>query len=185
MKTTKREVITERPFLNLMEATYEHEGKEGKWTYVSRSTTEPEGCDAVMIVGLMRDPHRLVLIKQYRVPVGDYILEFPAGLIDEGETVEDTAKREFEEETGMKVKKILTVSPPTYNSAGLTDETVAMVFAEVEGEPSTEKNESAEDIEILVLNTKQVADLIDDETVKWSAKGWLYSGMFVRIMSNF
>jgi len=178
MKVTKREIVTKRPFLNLMEATYKFQGKEGKWTYVSRSTTEPEGCDAVMVVGMMADPFRLVLIKQYRVPAGDYILEFPAGLVDKGETVEEAAIREFREETGMRVKDIQFVSPPTYNSAGLTDETVTMVFAYVEGEPSTEGNESTEDIEVLVLNREQLKALSEDKTVKWSAKGWLYSGMF-------
>jgi ADP-ribose pyrophosphatase len=184
MKVTKREIVTKRPFLNLMEATYEHKEKEGKWTYVNRSTKKTGQSDAVMIVGLMIDPYRLVLIKQYRVPVGDYILEFPAGLIDEGETAEDAARREFKEETGMEVKNILVVSPSTYNSAGLTDETVTMVFAEVEGEPSTAENESSEDIEILVLNAEQINLLVGDRTIKWSAKGWLYCGMWNNAVSR-
>ncbi|HUU87480.1 MAG TPA: NUDIX hydrolase [Candidatus Glassbacteria bacterium] len=182
MKTTKRKQITDLPFLNLFEATYEHEGKEGKWTYASRSTSKPKECDAVMVVGIvMKDTPKIVLIKQYRVPVGEYIIEFPAGLLDKDETIEVAAKREFEEETGMKIKEIKNVSPPTFNSAGITDETVAMVFASVEGEPSTELNESSEDIEILVLDKNQLLELIKDEQIKWSAKAWMYCGFF----SNF
>ena len=184
MKIIKREKVTERPFLNLMEATYKHKGKEGKWTYVSRSTKGNGESDAVMIVGLMLDPHRIVLIKQYRVPAGDYIIEFPAGLIDEGETVEEAAIREFKEETGMEVKQILSISPSTYNSAGLTDETVTIVFAYVEGSPSTKENESAEDIEILVLDRDQTKLLAEDKTVKWSAKGWIYCEMFYNSLSS-
>ncbi|MBT7349793.1 NUDIX hydrolase [candidate division WWE3 bacterium] len=176
MKVTKREVVTKRPFLNLMEATYNNEGNEGKWTYVSRSTKKTGQSDAVMVVGITKN-NQVVLIKQYRVPADDYIIEFPAGLIDEGETAEEAAKREFKEETGMEITKILKVSPSTYNSAGLTDETVTMVFAEVEGEPSNEGNESTEDIEILVLDRTQLHELEQDSNTKWSAKGWLYCGI--------
>ena len=178
MKVTKREVVTKRPFLNLMEATYDNKGKEGKWTYVSRSTKKTGQSDAVMVVGITKD-NKIVLIKQYRVPVDGYIIEFPAGLIDEGETAEEAAKREFKEETGMEITKIIKVSPSTFNSAGLTDETVTMVFAEVEGEPSTEGNESTEDIEILVLDRVQLYELTQDKNAKWSAKGWLYCGIVI------
>ena len=177
MKITKREQVTQLPFVNLFEATYEHKGKERKWTYVSRSTSEPGQCDAVMVVGGTKDG-RIVLIKQHRVPVDDYIIEFPAGLIDAGETAEEAAIREFKEETGMEVTKIVMVSPSTYNSAGLTDETVTMVFAEVEGIPSTDLNEDTEDIEILVLDREQVKELGQDEQVKWSAKAWMYCGFY-------
>ena len=176
MKIIKREIVNEGPFLNLMEATYEYEGKEGKWTYVSRSTNTGKS-DAVMIIGLMEDPYRVVLIKQFRVPVGEYIIELPAGLVDEGETVEETAIREFKEETGMEVKKILSVSPSTYNSAGLSDETVTTVFAHVDGIPSTAENDSTEDIEVLVLDYEQLKILAKDKSIKWSAKAWLYCGM--------
>lgn len=43
---------------------------------------------------------RVVIEKQYRPPVGKVCIEFPAGLIDEGETVEECAIRELKEETG-------------------------------------------------------------------------------------
>jgi len=131
-----------------------------------------------MVVGSTEDG-KIVLIKQHRIPVGDYIIEFPAGLIDEGETAEEAAIREFKEETGMEITKIAKVSPPTYNSAGLTDETVTMVFAEVKGKPSTELNEDAEDIEALVLDSVQLHELVQDQKIKWSAKAWMYCGIYV------
>ena len=42
-----------------------------------------------------------MLIRQYRYPINDYIYEFPAGLVEEGEDFREAASREIFEETGM------------------------------------------------------------------------------------
>jgi len=182
MKIIKREQVTEVPFVNLFNATYEHNGIERKWAYASRTSSEPGQCDAVMIIGIIKhenEPLKIVLIKQYRVPVGKYIIEFPAGLVDKGETPIETAKREFKEETGMEITKILNVSPSTYNSAGMSDETITIVFALVDGKPSTKLNESTEDIEVTVLNKEQLSELMQNKQVCFAAKTWLFIKMFL------
>ncbi len=177
MNIKNKKQVTSYPFVNLFEATYEHNGKDSKWIYASRTNTKSKHSDAVAVIGIIPkqdgSPEKIVLIKQYRVPIGDYIIEFPAGLIDEGETPIETGKREFKEETGMDLTKILTVSPSIYNSAGLSDETVILVYGIAEGEPSTELNEPSEDIEVLVLDTNELADLIQSKE-KLSAKVWLF-----------
>jgi ADP-ribose pyrophosphatase len=49
--------------------------------------------------------NRVLLVRQYRLPAGQYLWELPAGKVDEGETVLRAAKRELIEETGLRAKK--------------------------------------------------------------------------------
>jgi len=62
----------------------------------------------------------IILIRQFRAPLGGYILELPAGVVDKGEKPEDTARRELVEETGYyprKLIKLTTVYPvPGYST---------------------------------------------------------------------
>jgi ADP-ribose pyrophosphatase len=55
-------------------------------------------------------PLSTIIIEQFRPPVNAYVIELPAGLIDPKETIESTAFRELEEETGYKADKILEIS---------------------------------------------------------------------------
>ena len=77
--------------------------KRGRWEYVSRTGST----DAVVI--LAEHEGKVILIEQYRVPVGGICLELPAGLVgdeDEHATVEDTAVKELEEETGFTCDRV-------------------------------------------------------------------------------
>lgn len=55
-------------------------------------------------------PPSTIIIEQFRPPVDAYVIELPAGLIDPEETVESTAFRELEEETGYKAESVVDVS---------------------------------------------------------------------------
>ena len=59
---------------------------------------------AVMVVPLL-DDGRLVMERQFRYPVGRVLLEFPAGKLDPGETVQQCAQRELSEETGYTARQ--------------------------------------------------------------------------------
>ena len=61
--------------------------------------------ESVVVLPILSDD-RIVLIKQYRVPIERWIYELPAGVIEHGETPEESAKRELIEETGYKAKEL-------------------------------------------------------------------------------
>jgi ADP-ribose pyrophosphatase len=178
MKIDKVEKLTSERWVNLFAASFEHRGHHGRWVYASRKP-QPQtthGSDAVIVVPVLRNPGaapQLVLIKEFRVPVGGYAWAFPAGLLEPGETVEDTVRRELREETGLEVSRFKHVSPPLFSSSGLTDETAAMAFVDVystkEGRPTPD---ASEEIEVMTLNFTQVCQLCDDPNVQIDAKAW-------------
>ena len=77
--------------------------KRGRWEYVSRTGS----VNAVVVVA--ETDGKVIIIDQYRVPVGKRCVELPAGLVgdeDPNATVEDTAIKELEEETGYTAERI-------------------------------------------------------------------------------
>ena len=179
MNVRKVEKLTDEKWLNLFAATYENRGHTGRWVFASRRPDPPAGRpagDAVLIVPLLRnpgEPARLVLIREFRVPVGDVVLAFPAGLLEEGEPLEETVRRELREETGLEVAQIKRVTQPLFTSGGMTDETVAFAFVDARGAPDPQHlPEQSEDIEVLLLDHAEVCRLCDDPAVRMDAKAW-------------
>ena len=92
-------------FLSYYDLSYKNKnGKDKSWSAVSRADKEDyekrlfnkqNATDAVLIGAYHVDEKKLVLLKQFRVPLNDYIYEIPAGLIDKGEDAISSAKREL------------------------------------------------------------------------------------------
>src|SRR5690606_36402205 len=79
-----------------------HAKKRGRWEYASRA----RGIRAAVILPV--DAGEVILVEQFRVPLGRYCLELPAGLIGdetEGEDALSSARRELEEETGYRAAR--------------------------------------------------------------------------------
>jgi ADP-ribose pyrophosphatase len=177
--------LTDEKWLNLFGVRYiTRSGDERSWKIATRQK-EPkcvkgnyEQPDAVVIVPFHKGKDKMVIIREYRVPLNDYEYGFPAGLVDEGETVEQATRRELREETGLIVRRIIKSSPPIYSSAGMTDESVAMVYVECEGEPSTRANTESELIETLFISPDEALRLLNDSTLKFDAKAWLVIAQF-------
>jgi ADP-ribose pyrophosphatase len=179
MEILKVEKITDEKWLNLFAATYRHDGRTGRWVFASRKQHPHDGslrADAVIIVPILvnpGEPSRLVVEKEFRAPVGDYVIGFPAGLLEPGEGIEDTVKRELLEETGMEVIRVKRVTGPLYSSSGMSDESAAMVFVDVRATPQTKPHlEASEDIEVLLLDHAAVCRLCDDTGARIDAKAW-------------
>jgi ADP-ribose pyrophosphatase len=127
----------------------------------------------VFIVPILKTSlgNRLVAVREFRVPLGDYEISFPAGLLEPGESAETASRRELAEETGLSLTKILAVSPPVVSTAGMSDESAAIAFVECTGEPGTTGADHSEEIEILILDYDAVVSL-RRSPAKFSAKAW-------------
>ena len=100
--------------------------KQGRWEYVSRA----RGIRAAVIVAIDDDDH-LLLVEQYRVPLGRACLELPAGLVgddSEGEATEIAAARELEEETGYRPGRVESLGE-YFSSPGMVSESFTLVRA--------------------------------------------------------
>ena len=178
MHIHKVEQITHEKWLNLYAATFEHNGHTGRWLYASRKPqpNTDRSADAVIVVPVLRmpnEPPRLVMVKEFRVPVGDYVFAFPAGLIDQGESIEDVARRELLEETGLELVVVHRVTQPLYSSSGLTDEAVPMIFVDARSTPDSQaKLDASEDLEVVLLDFAGICRLCDDRSARIEAKAW-------------
>lgn len=177
--------LTNLPWLNLFQVTYDdQQGIERQWQLASRAeipkcvTDSFDKPDAVVIAAYHQGEQKVVICREYRVPLGDFEYGFPAGLVDAGESIEDATRRELLEETGLKLTEVKMVSPTLYSSAGMTDESVAMVYVTCDGEPTTAGNQGTEQIEVILSSATEVKQLCYDKSLKFDAKAWLVLSQF-------
>jgi ADP-ribose pyrophosphatase len=110
----------------LWEGRYIAAKRRGKWEYVSRT----KGVSAAVILAI--DDGHVLLVEQYRVPLGKTCIELPAGLIGdetEGEAAEAAAARELEEETGYRPARMTDLGF-YYSSPGMVSEGFTLLRAE-------------------------------------------------------
>ncbi|WP_084584006.1 NUDIX hydrolase [Sphingomonas azotifigens] len=100
--------------------------RQGKWEYVARA----RGIRAVVIVAI-DDQDRVILVDQYRVPMGRRSIELPAGLVgdtEEGDTIEAAARRELAEEAGYACERVEELGE-YFASPGMVSESFTLVRA--------------------------------------------------------
>lgn len=127
---------------------------------------KPDGVIIYALYGEKRD--RVVLIRQYRFSIGDYIYEFPAGLVDKGENYHQAGVRELREETGltfhpMEVDEMY--SRPYFTTIGMTDESCAAVYGTADGELSKDGLEDGEEIEVILADRVEIRRILKEENV--------------------
>jgi len=183
MEIVEDKILKSTRWLTLVERIYKDmNGEQQAWVMAQRNND----CSAVMIIPIHYTTHhetpqkRIVVTKEYRVPLGDYEWGFPAGLIDEGESALSTAHRELKEETGLNLDEVTEVSPSVYNTAGMTDEAITMVYGNCSGEISNEFQEASENIETFLMAAEEVEELLKGDH-KFGAKAWLILKEFVKI----
>ncbi|RNL40836.1 NUDIX hydrolase [Slackia equolifaciens] len=163
---------------------YQYEAVSRKPLDVYKAELETQGpvdpqVDAVCIVGYTAEGSFL-LIKEFRFPMNRECIAFPAGLRDAGESVEECASRELREETGYDLARNADGTPvhihsfvqPGFSSLGMGDESIAMVFAQVEkvGEP---RSESTEFIEVFELPRADIARFLQENRAPLSIRAQL------------
>ena len=169
--------LTDNRFLNLYELdARQRDGQPITYYVASRAKSTEQlkavsghrRADGVIMYGVYGENRdKIVLVRQYRYPLGDYIYEFPAGLVEPGEDVREAGIREMFEETGM------TFTPreggdferPFFTTVGMTDESCAMVFGYCSGTPSNEHQEAAEDIQVVLADRAECRRILKEENV--------------------
>ena len=186
MKITDCKKLTDARWINLFDVSYtDKTGRERNWQVVSRNRRPKcvsgkfDVPDAVLMIPLHTTEQKLVVLREYRVSLAGFQYEFPAGLIDKGETIQKASQRELMEETGLTLKRITGISPPLYNTAGLTDESVVLVHCECDGVPSTDENQGTETIEVCLLSPADASRIMADVNAMYDVKLWMALNHFI------
>jgi ADP-ribose pyrophosphatase len=180
MKIIDYRKLTDKKWINLFDITYlDKAGQTHLWQVATRDalprcvTENFDHADAVMMIPFHRSQEKLVLIREYRVPLAGFQYEFPAGLIDPGESIEAAARRELKEETGLDLTVVHEISPVLYSTAGMTDESLVLVYCDCDGSPSSSQNQGTETIEVDFISSAKARKLLTDASQKMDAKAWL------------
>lgn len=126
----------------------------------------PDGVAIYCLYGEAKD--QVVLVRQYRYPLGGCIYEFPAGLLEPGEDICQAAARELREETGLKFSPVNADSmfeKPFYTTVGMTDECCSMAFGTASGEVSSAGLEDSEELEVVLADRREVRRILREERV--------------------
>ena len=177
-KYTKIHKLSDNKFLNLFKLdALTDSGRPFDYFFVSRRKAEEiklltgdSAAEGVVIYPVLKDdPEKIVMIRQYRYPLGDYLYELPAGLIDEGETPDTAAVREMKEETGLTFEVYAegdaAYRRPFFMGAGFTDESCNAVFGYASGSVSRDELEDTESIQVLVVDQEEARRILREEKV--------------------
>lgn len=139
--------------------------KEVKHLKAVTHENKPDGVILYGVYGEAKD--RVVLIRQYRYPLGDYVYEFPAGLVEEGEEMGAAGIREMYEETGLVFTPVDAdcCSRPFFTTVGMTDESCGMVFGYCSGEPTSVHEEASEEIQVILADRAEAKRILREENV--------------------
>jgi ADP-ribose pyrophosphatase len=114
---------------------------------------------AVAVVPITQEGN-IVLVRQYRYPIGKLLLEVPAGKLDKGEQPDECALRELEEETGYVAKNIKKIAS-IYTTPGFTDEIIHLYRAEdlTLSKPSPDEDEF---LDVEIYTKEEIKEMIAD-----------------------
>ena len=174
-----RKVIkqTDNRYLNMYELEVAHrDGKTSPYYMASRmedpakikavtKNNNPNGVIMYGIYGEQKD--KVVLVRQYRYPIGSYVYEFPAGLVEPGENLIEAGVREMYEETGLTFSPVEAgcYMKPFFTTVGMTDESCGTVFGYCSGQPTNSHQESSEDIQVIIADRDECRRILKEENV--------------------
>lgn len=173
--------VKDGKYLKNYELEYENKsGKVKKYEIVSRSEIASveelgEKISGVSIVALYED--KLLLLKEFRMAVNKHIYNLCAGMIENGENLEDTISRELHEETGLYVDEIIDILPPSYAAVGFSDIQTNIAIVKAKGTLSDEFLSDNEEIEACFYTKEEVKNLL--KTEKFSSRAQVMAYFYV------
>lgn len=171
--------VKDGKYLKNYELTYLNKaGKEKTYEIVSRKELQspddlgkqPSGLSIVAI-----KENQLLLLHEFRMGINKRIYNLCAGMLEDGETVEECVRRELFEETGLSLKKITRILPASYSAVAISDLKTYIVFAEVEGELADHSSVN-EDIRAGFYTKNEVENLL--ETAEFSSRAQMAAYFF-------
>ena len=168
---------TNNRFLNFYEFEAIHrDGSVSPYYVASRAKDSPElkalshlnKPDGVILYGVYGEQQdKVVLIRQYRYPLGGFCYEFPAGLVEDGEHMLEAAIREMYEETGLTFSPVEagSYSRPFFTTIGITDESCCTVYGYCSGEPTNVHQEASEEIQVVIADRAECRRILKEENV--------------------
>lgn len=149
-KVRKRKVIFSKGPIHLVDCDVEVRGQ-----LLSRQILEHPG--SVVILPRPR-PGKLILIRQFRFAVGDWLWEFPAGGVEKGETLRQAASRELMEEIGMRPRSLVRLGA-FYPTPGVSGEQMHLFLAK-RLVPEFREGDEDEEIEKATFSMKEIEIMI-------------------------
>ena len=150
-----KENLFEGKFLRCFKLTYrDPEGVQRQWEAVERVN-----CEGIVAIVPVTDQGEMILIRQYRPPLDNYVVEFPAGLSDRGEKIEAAASRELLEETGYEAKEMIFLAKGPVSS-GSSREVLTVYLAKGIAFKGIGQRDETEDIEVLKVPAKKIYEVL-------------------------
>lgn len=159
------------PYLSHYHSESSINGHIKKYDFVSRkkslspeTLSQPYKSDAVSIFVKNQDKSKMLLIKEFRYPVNNYVISTPSGLIEQGEDIKSAVLRELYEEVGytedqIEINQVLL---PSYSAIGLSDEQVASAFVMVDNTIKPKQHlEKSEDIEYFWITPHDAEEFLE------------------------
>ncbi|GFH89218.1 NADH pyrophosphatase [Lachnospiraceae bacterium] len=181
MKLIKMEKVKDGKYLKNYELTYRNKaGKEKTYEIVSRkelSGIEDIGqkVSGLSIAAVNGD--KLLLLREFRMGVNKIVYNLCAGMLEEGESLEQCIRRELYEETGLQVKRIIDILPASYAAVAISDTKTSIVFVEAEGEFEDHTSDN-EWIEAGFYTKEEVRELL--KTAEFSSRAQIIAYFFAR-----
>lgn len=172
-------------FITRYDVTYKTEDGNNKvYEMISRnknikSLDELKGkeADAVVIITCNEDGTKILLNKEFRMAAGDWVFNFPAGMIEEGETLAQAAARELREETGLELYEIHDFMNTSYSAVGFSNETNVSIVGRARG-VFHKSTSAAEEIYASWYTKEEVEELLKNE--KFAARTQMFCYMWVK-----